>query len=102
MANPKKTFVLEINIDWAGAPAGKVVLNCIAYLYADGTMRTVDIEKALYNGNDIADYVSAAHPNTWDEWGLAAEEHFKYENEEPAPVEHDGELGEGYLHTNIN
>ena len=102
MATPRKMFTLSIALDYAGAPIGSVTLNCIAYLYADGTFKALDINEALFNGTDIADYVSAAQPSTWDEWELAAEEYFRAENEEPAPVERDDcNTGEGYLKTNL-
>jgi hypothetical protein len=82
MASPRKIFTLEIALDYAGAPIGKVSLSCIAYLYADGTFRTIDINSAMFLGTDIAGYVSAAQPDLWDEWEGAAEDHFRAENPE--------------------
>jgi hypothetical protein len=89
MLPPRKIFTLEQPIDYAGKPIGKVDLYCIAYLHPDGTFKILEITHALFNGKDIADYVSAAQPDVWDEWMEAAEDHFKEQNEDPAPVEHD-------------
>lgn len=85
----KKLFTLTLPLDDMGKPIGNITLNCIAYLYSDGTLRTVDINTAIYNGNDVADYVSAATPSTWDEWLGYAEDFFKEQNEEPEPPEND-------------
>jgi hypothetical protein len=86
MPNPKKIFKLQITSE---CPSVTIDLVCIAYLHYDGTLRTVDINEALFNGKDVADYVSAAQSDVWDEWLEKAEDHFRAENEEPAPVEHD-------------
>ena len=85
----KKLFTSALPLDYAGAPIGNVTLNCIVYLYADGTYRNIDINEALFNGKDIADYVSAAQPDTWDEWLGYAEDTFKEQNEEPSLIEND-------------
>jgi hypothetical protein len=101
--NSKKIFTTEINIESESYnTVGVVTLVCIIYLHADGTMRTLDINEALFNGKDIADYVSAAQSSVWDEWLEQAEIKYKEIHEEPAPVEHDdNDSGEGYLNTNI-
>lgn len=82
MATPRKLFTLELTLDFAGAVMGNIVLNCIAYLYADGTFKTMDINSALFHGNDVAAYVCAMQPEIWDQWMTAAEDHFKAENEQ--------------------
>jgi hypothetical protein len=98
----KKRFILTIPIDYIGKIVGSVVVKYVVYLYVDGTMRTIDIDEVLFNDKDIADYVSAAQPDLWDEWLEAGENDWKAKHEEPTPVEHDDHsVGEGYLHTNI-
>ena len=47
------------------------------YLYSDGTFRTLDINQALFNGKDVADYICAAQPETWSEWEGYAEDAYK-------------------------
>lgn len=87
--NPRKMFNIDVPAEGPNGTIGVITLACIAYLYFDGTFRTLDINEALFNGKDISDYVSAAQPDVWDEWTEAAENWFKFNNEEPAPVEHD-------------
>jgi hypothetical protein len=87
--NTKKTYTLEVAAEYSGNNVGTITLNCIVYLHADGTTRTLDINEALFNGKDIADYVSVAQCDVWDEWIEQAEEKYKAEHEEPAPEELD-------------
>jgi hypothetical protein len=87
--NPTKKFKLEVDAEYSGNKVGTITLVCIAYLYYDGTVRTVDIDAAFFNNNNIVEYVSACHGDIYDEWLEAAEAHIKGQLEEAAPVEHD-------------
>lgn len=89
VSNPTKKFTLDVKAEYSGNCVGVITLVCIAYLYHDGTVRTVDIDQAFFGGNDVAGYVSATQPDVWDEWMEQAETHIKDQLEEPAPVEHD-------------
>lgn len=87
--NPTKKFKLDVKAEYSGNSVGTITLVCIAYLYHDGTVRTVDVDAAFFKGNNIVEYVSATQPDVYDEWVEQAEAHIKNELEEPAPVEHD-------------
>lgn len=82
-------FALVIDLDYAGSPIGQAIVKFQANLYVDGSLKSVDIMEVDYKGNDIAGYVCAAQPETWEEWTLACEDHYNKIVYEPAPVEHD-------------
>lgn len=83
------TFSLSIALDYAGEPIGNVLIKYTAQLYASGELRCVNIIEAIYKESDIAPYVCAAQRETWSEWELAAEDHYKDTVYEAAPIEHD-------------
>ena len=100
--NPSKKFKLDVNAEYSGNCVGVITLVCIAYLYHDGTVRTVDIDAAFFKGNNIVEYVSACQGDVYDEWLEQAETHIKEQLEEPAPIEHDDlSTGDGYIKTNL-
>lgn len=70
------TFTCTVYVRYDDKIIGYVKLNCIAYKYRyDGSLRDIDIDTALFDGNsdnDIAGYVSAAQPDLWDEWMVIA------------------------------
>jgi hypothetical protein len=86
--NPTKDFQIDVKAEYSGNCVGIITLVCIAYLYHDGTVRTVDINEAFFKGNNIVDYVSACQGDVYDEWIEQAEGYIKEQIEEPAPIEH--------------
>lgn len=48
----------------------------------DGTMRTCDIISVKWDDEDVTKYISACHPEKWDELMAAAENNFKSSNNE--------------------
>jgi hypothetical protein len=87
ISNPSKKFQLDVKAEYSGNCVGVITLVCIAYLYHDGTVRTVDIDQAFFGGNDVAGYVSAAQCDVWDEWMEQAEAHIKSQTEIQTPEE---------------
>jgi hypothetical protein len=84
--NPRKVLTMEHTVENTG---NKVKVEYVVYLHYDGTFRTIDINEVIFEGNNITNYVSATQGDLWDSWLQAGEEHWKEENEEPAPIEHD-------------
>lgn len=75
-----REFTFHIDIKHEGVVIASVFVKAIAYLYRwDGTLRTVDINNAYFSGcqnADVAGYVSAAQPDTWDEWLKKAQQYY--------------------------
>lgn len=89
MATPRKKFSVDVPAEYSGNTVGIITLVCIAYLYHDGTFRTLDINEAIFNGKDVADYVSATQPDVWDEWLEQAETHIREQLEGPDEIPDD-------------
>jgi hypothetical protein len=87
ISNPTKKFQLDVKAEYSGNCVGVITLVCIAYLYHDGTVRTVDIDQAFFGGNDVAGYVSACQGDVYDEWMEQAETHIKEQTEIQEPEE---------------
>jgi hypothetical protein len=74
-----RTFTFTIT----DANGHQVEITAKASVYTcDGTMRSVDIDSAMFNGVDVANFVSAMQSDVWDSWVEKAEYEFKVINNE--------------------
>lgn len=85
----KKNLTLNFSIDYIGQVVGIVVVKFIIYTHADGTFRTIDINEVLFKDKDITDFVSAMHPDLWDEWLEVGETQWKENNQDDSAFPED-------------
>jgi hypothetical protein len=43
-----------------------IIVQAIAYVYPDGSLKGVDIEALTWKGNNVTSYVYECLPGTWD------------------------------------
>jgi hypothetical protein len=43
-----------------------IVVQAIAYINADGSLKDVDMELLLWKGNNVTQYIYECQPGTWD------------------------------------